>query len=196
MKLEPYVQYGLIIDGVSLGIALNSCPTLLRKVAMACEAVVCCRMSPLQKSQVHLIKTIVSMEINLYLFCNLFIFCTTDGAVGQGGTGKSSDGGYRGRRKRRVDDQGGPRGLGHHRQGGTSSGHERGLRVRQVSVSGARDSRARTLVLQKTRRTRALFLLQESRAHAATAIFHDIQRLFGTGMGILIIMRGGTERRS
>ncbi|XP_008544618.1 phospholipid-transporting ATPase IF isoform X1 [Microplitis demolitor] len=57
MKLEPYKQYGLIMDGMSMAIAYNHCPELLRIVGMTCDAVVCCRMSPLQKSEiVQLIK--------------------------------------------------------------------------------------------------------------------------------------------
>ncbi|XP_018352435.1 PREDICTED: probable phospholipid-transporting ATPase IF [Trachymyrmex septentrionalis] len=58
IKLEPYKQYGLIIDGVSVAATLRNCPELLKSVGMACEAVVCCRLTPLQKSEiVHLIKT-------------------------------------------------------------------------------------------------------------------------------------------
>ncbi|XP_018306223.1 probable phospholipid-transporting ATPase IF [Mycetomoellerius zeteki] len=58
IKLEPYKQYGLIIDGVSVATTLRNCPELLKSVGMACEAVVCCRLTPLQKSEiVHLIKT-------------------------------------------------------------------------------------------------------------------------------------------
>ncbi|XP_058801756.1 phospholipid-transporting ATPase IF-like isoform X2 [Phymastichus coffea] len=57
MKIEPLVRYGLLVDGASAATALNHCPSLLRNVAMSCEAVVCCRMSPLQKSEiVHLVK--------------------------------------------------------------------------------------------------------------------------------------------
>lgn len=36
-----------------MAIALREYPALLRKVTMACESVVCCRMSPLQKSEVR-----------------------------------------------------------------------------------------------------------------------------------------------
>ncbi|XP_072764277.1 phospholipid-transporting ATPase IF isoform X2 [Anoplolepis gracilipes] len=58
VKLEPYKQYGLIIDGTSMAATLRNCPGLLKSVGMACEAVVCCRLTPLQKSEiVHLIKT-------------------------------------------------------------------------------------------------------------------------------------------
>ncbi|XP_024876630.1 probable phospholipid-transporting ATPase IF isoform X1 [Temnothorax curvispinosus] len=58
IKLEPYKQYGLIIDGVSIAATLRNCPQLFKSVAMTCEAVVCCRLTPLQKSEiVHLIKT-------------------------------------------------------------------------------------------------------------------------------------------
>ncbi|KYN08158.1 putative phospholipid-transporting ATPase IF [Cyphomyrmex costatus] len=57
IKLEPYKQYGLIIDGVSVATTLRNYPELFRSVGMACEAVVCCRLTPLQKSEiVHLIK--------------------------------------------------------------------------------------------------------------------------------------------
>ncbi|XP_014213401.1 probable phospholipid-transporting ATPase IF [Copidosoma floridanum] len=52
MKIEPCVQRGLLMDGASQAMALKTCPYLLRNVAMACDAVVCCRMSPLQKSQI------------------------------------------------------------------------------------------------------------------------------------------------
>ncbi|XP_011166374.2 probable phospholipid-transporting ATPase IF isoform X2 [Solenopsis invicta] len=58
VKLEPYKQYGLIIDGVSMVATLRNCPELFKSVGMSCEAVVCCRLTPLQKSEiVHLIKT-------------------------------------------------------------------------------------------------------------------------------------------
>ncbi|XP_063979096.1 phospholipid-transporting ATPase IF isoform X2 [Diachasmimorpha longicaudata] len=57
LKLEPCKQYGLLMEGCSLTIAMKHCPELLRIVAMSCDAVVCCRMSPLQKSEiVHLVK--------------------------------------------------------------------------------------------------------------------------------------------
>ncbi|CAG5102645.1 Similar to ATP11B: Probable phospholipid-transporting ATPase IF (Homo sapiens) [Cotesia congregata] len=59
MKLEPYKQYGLIMDGVSMAIAYNHCPELLRIVGMSCDAVVCCRMSPLQKSEYFFYKNVV-----------------------------------------------------------------------------------------------------------------------------------------
>lgn len=51
LKLEPYKQYGLMMDGTSMAVACKRYPELLRMVAMACDAVVCCRMSPLQKSE-------------------------------------------------------------------------------------------------------------------------------------------------
>ncbi|XP_029155219.1 probable phospholipid-transporting ATPase IF isoform X3 [Nylanderia fulva] len=58
IKLEPHKQYGLIIDGTSMAAILRNCPGLFKSVGMACEAVVCCRLTPLQKSEiVHLIKT-------------------------------------------------------------------------------------------------------------------------------------------
>ncbi|KAG7189384.1 hypothetical protein KM043_017031 [Ampulex compressa] len=58
IKLEPYKQYGLILDGGSITMTLHNFPELLKNIGMTCEAVVCCRLTPLQKSEiVHLIKT-------------------------------------------------------------------------------------------------------------------------------------------
>ncbi|XP_048514856.1 phospholipid-transporting ATPase IF-like isoform X2 [Athalia rosae] len=51
IKLEPFKQFGIIIDGVSMEIACREYPSLLRTVTMACESVVCCRLSPLQKCE-------------------------------------------------------------------------------------------------------------------------------------------------
>ncbi|XP_071648224.1 phospholipid-transporting ATPase IF-like [Temnothorax longispinosus] len=57
-KTRTVHQYGLIIDGVSIAATLRNCPQLFKSVEMTCEAVVCCRLTPLQKSEiVHLIKT-------------------------------------------------------------------------------------------------------------------------------------------
>jgi phospholipid-translocating ATPase len=42
----------MVIDGQSLAEALNDHRSLLSEVAENCEAVVCCRMSPLQKAEV------------------------------------------------------------------------------------------------------------------------------------------------
>jgi len=51
-------SFGLIVDGISLTIALKFHSDLFREVCMKCFAVVCCRMSPLQKSEVvRLVKT-------------------------------------------------------------------------------------------------------------------------------------------
>ncbi|XP_015439518.1 PREDICTED: probable phospholipid-transporting ATPase IF [Dufourea novaeangliae] len=58
IKLEPHKQYGLLVDGSSIAIALNNCPEEFKSVGIACEAVVCCRLTPLQKSEiVSLIKS-------------------------------------------------------------------------------------------------------------------------------------------
>jgi len=47
-------HFGFVIDGQCLALALRGHPTLLTEVAMRCEAVVCCRMSPIQKADVIL----------------------------------------------------------------------------------------------------------------------------------------------
>lgn len=45
-------DFGLVIDGLSLGFALHGYRSLLLKLATSCKAVLCCRVSPLQKAQV------------------------------------------------------------------------------------------------------------------------------------------------
>ncbi|XP_058978173.1 phospholipid-transporting ATPase IF [Musca domestica] len=51
-------QCALLIDGKSLTVALSETPNEFRDVAIKCTAVLCCRLSPLQKSEVvSLIKT-------------------------------------------------------------------------------------------------------------------------------------------
>ncbi|KOC61372.1 putative phospholipid-transporting ATPase IF [Habropoda laboriosa] len=52
IKLEPHKQYGLLVDGCSIATALKDHPELFRSVAMTCDAVVCCRLTPLQKSEI------------------------------------------------------------------------------------------------------------------------------------------------
>lgn len=46
-------SYAFVIDGESLSHALqDSCRALLLELACRCKAVICCRVSPLQKAQV------------------------------------------------------------------------------------------------------------------------------------------------
>ena len=52
IKLEPSKQYGLLLDSSSITIALKNHPQQMRFIGMACEAVVCCRLTPLQKSEI------------------------------------------------------------------------------------------------------------------------------------------------
>ncbi|XP_076237899.1 phospholipid-transporting ATPase IF [Calliopsis andreniformis] len=52
IKLEPYRQYGLLVDGESIKIALKCCIEKFQWIGMACESVVCCRLTPLQKSEI------------------------------------------------------------------------------------------------------------------------------------------------
>lgn len=52
-------EYALLIDGASLALALNSYPERFRDLAYKCHAVLCCRLSPLQKCKVvQLVKTV------------------------------------------------------------------------------------------------------------------------------------------
>lgn len=58
IKDNPNTQFALLIDGQSLSIALKKCAVRFRDVAVRCQAVLCCRLSPLQKCEVvQLIKT-------------------------------------------------------------------------------------------------------------------------------------------
>ncbi|XP_046820654.1 phospholipid-transporting ATPase IF-like isoform X3 [Vespa crabro] len=52
MKLEPHKQYGFIINGSCLSLVIQTYPQLFKKIAMSCESVVCCRLTPLQKSEI------------------------------------------------------------------------------------------------------------------------------------------------
>ena len=49
---EPNSHYGMVIDGHCLGLALSRHRILLSDVTKLCQAVVCCRMSPIQKAEV------------------------------------------------------------------------------------------------------------------------------------------------
>lgn len=49
---EPLAQFGLVVDGLSLALALKFGPELLREVSSACSTVLACRLSPLQKCEV------------------------------------------------------------------------------------------------------------------------------------------------
>ncbi|XP_067014238.2 phospholipid-transporting ATPase IF isoform X2 [Anabrus simplex] len=51
VQSERLKQFGLIVDGQSLKLALQEAD-LLRDVCLSCTAVICCRMSPLQKCEV------------------------------------------------------------------------------------------------------------------------------------------------
>lgn len=54
----------LVIDGTSLGFALDHYEDLLLKLSLSCNAVICCRTAPLQK---------VSLFLHLFLFVCLFV---------------------------------------------------------------------------------------------------------------------------
>lgn len=48
-EIEPL---GMVIDGKTLSVALFELPELFLEVGKICSAVVCCRVTPLQKAQV------------------------------------------------------------------------------------------------------------------------------------------------
>lgn len=58
--MYPYRPYALLIDGTSLGLVMKCCSQRFRDSAMKCQAVLCCRLSPLQKCEVvKLMKTAI-----------------------------------------------------------------------------------------------------------------------------------------
>lgn len=54
-------KFALIIDGKSLAFALYEHSSLLRKLCKKCAAVLCCRMTPLQKAEVCLLKLYLNL---------------------------------------------------------------------------------------------------------------------------------------
>lgn len=54
MAGDGLAQYGLVVDGTSVRLALlHDCDTL-RDIAIKCTSVLCCRLSPKQKAEVRL----------------------------------------------------------------------------------------------------------------------------------------------
>ncbi|XP_055524326.1 phospholipid-transporting ATPase IF isoform X2 [Wyeomyia smithii] len=64
MFRAPNREYALLIDGASLAIALEHLKEVFRDVSIKCRAVLCCRLSPLQKCEVvQLMKTVDSAPV-------------------------------------------------------------------------------------------------------------------------------------
>ncbi|XP_053687798.1 phospholipid-transporting ATPase IF isoform X2 [Sabethes cyaneus] len=64
MFRAPEREYALLIDGASLAIALQHLKEVFRDVSIKCRAVLCCRLSPLQKCEVvQLMKTVESAPV-------------------------------------------------------------------------------------------------------------------------------------
>lgn len=77
---ETQALFSLLIDGSSLSIALANFPKRFRDLAIKCRAVLCCRLSPLQKCEVvRLMKTVKEKPITAAIgdgydfFVNLLI---------------------------------------------------------------------------------------------------------------------------
>ncbi|XP_054262795.1 phospholipid-transporting ATPase IF-like [Macrosteles quadrilineatus] len=51
MAREPLAQYGLVLDGPTVMVALTHAPMLLQQVALDCTSVLGCRLSPRQKAE-------------------------------------------------------------------------------------------------------------------------------------------------
>ncbi|XP_030072461.1 LOW QUALITY PROTEIN: phospholipid-transporting ATPase IF [Microcaecilia unicolor] len=63
---DHVIQHGLVVDGVSLSLALREHEKLFMEVCRNCSAVLCCRMAPLQKAKVvRLLKTSPEKPITL-----------------------------------------------------------------------------------------------------------------------------------
>ncbi|KAM8884345.1 phospholipid-transporting ATPase IF isoform 1-T1 [Synchiropus picturatus] len=66
VQQDHVTQYGLVVDGASLSLALRKHEKLFLEVCRNCSAVLCCRMSPLQKAKVvRLFKTSPEKPITL-----------------------------------------------------------------------------------------------------------------------------------
>lgn len=64
LRRQPEAEFALLVDGTSLAMALQCCPEKLRDLSIQCHAVLCCRLSPLQKSEVvQLMKTVYGNPI-------------------------------------------------------------------------------------------------------------------------------------
>ena len=63
---NPDHEFGLVIDGQSLALAMKHSEKILAEVSSLCRAVVCCRMSPIQKAE-------VLFRLFIYLFLTIFI---------------------------------------------------------------------------------------------------------------------------
>jgi phospholipid-translocating ATPase len=64
LQRNTKAEYALLIDGYSLAIALDHFPERFRDLAYKCHAVLCCRLSPLQKCEVvHLVKTVADKPV-------------------------------------------------------------------------------------------------------------------------------------
>ena len=63
---NPDHEFGLVIDGQSLALAMKHSEKILAEVSSLCRAVVCCRMSPIQKAE-------VLFRLFIYLFLIIFI---------------------------------------------------------------------------------------------------------------------------
>ena len=51
-KRTEQEQFGLVVDGKTLVTVMDQFSELFLKVCLECEAVLCCRMSPMQKAEV------------------------------------------------------------------------------------------------------------------------------------------------
>ncbi|GFN75741.1 phospholipid-transporting ATPase, partial [Plakobranchus ocellatus] len=51
-KTEDGTKYSFVMDGKSLAFALRSCSENLRELCSLCSAVLCCRLSPIQKAEI------------------------------------------------------------------------------------------------------------------------------------------------
>ncbi|XP_029472606.1 probable phospholipid-transporting ATPase IF isoform X2 [Rhinatrema bivittatum] len=66
MQEDHVIQHGLVVDGVSLSLALREHEKLFMEVCRNCSAVLCCRMAPLQKAKVvRLLKSSPEKPITL-----------------------------------------------------------------------------------------------------------------------------------
>ena len=132
-------------------------------VAMRCDSVLCCRMSPSQKALVIIMVYsvfVLSLVFSICILCKQNAIEKPDRAPGQREQTKTGDGSDRRRCQRRSHDPGGSRWPRHLRQGGSRRGTRLRLHVRAVSPLEAGAPRPRLPLLHSIRHSCHVLLLQ------------------------------------
>lgn len=69
------LRHNLVIDGRSLSFALEDHSELLRSVCEKCTAVLCCRLSPIQKAQVFIMSDLAPRRHLVHCLMSFDVYC-------------------------------------------------------------------------------------------------------------------------